>query len=757
MSAESQATRRDLLELNFVKYRSENLFPPRPVFGEKGSGGEGPVSLANSAPSPRPSPPLSRRRGRTTCNSQILYRCRVSRNVRSAFTLIEALIAVTMTLVIMLALAQGFKQVSNDISEGRARLNLSDQLRGVSELLRNDLAGITVVCDPQSKETKNGYFMYYEGPLADHHPVTCPVNNVLGGKTEENLSASRFGDFDDILMFTAKAKGDWFKGRVPLALVKGATMAGGGTYTGYMDADWQRTVVVASEYAEIAWFMMPKLQPTASGGTNPDFIYQTNANLTPPIVDNTVPVNPGATVPPFAAGAFQGGVGDGIPDQMSLCRRVLLILPQLNRPVGTLFNEPLAGVPTANERLQAARLSVSGAEHLVLRAAYQRCDLSVRRAQGSVNATQPIIANSLDDLANPMNRFAHIVLPGATVGAGGNDTSMPILSLTGPIAIQQLAVNGNLSFAARTDGNFPEVGFLNPQFMKRRFDSAGAVEVADDEELGGTVEVLTNEEVVANNCIAFDLKGFDSAARMLFHVGADGLPGVASVDDDNNGTADDRAELGFAGSDDVEVSPSDPGYGETIYSIGATPPAATLADYTARFGSFVDIGWPMKRWQASIAARQVDVTKIPVGIRETALSGLLKGTTNYGEGLLKSGRVVATTLSTPQIFQPCFDSYTSAFERDGFQQKDVGSSNGTIFQDGLDWLQRNPSPSPATADLASNGIDDDANGLVDDFAEQDSSPPILNAMPAVQALIRVEDVNAGVIQQIAVTHDLATQ
>jgi hypothetical protein len=675
---------------------------------------------------------------------------------RPAFTLVEALIAVTMTLVIMLALAQGFKQVSSDISEGRARLTLSDQLRGVSELLRNDLAGVTVVCDPQTKETKNGYFLYYEGPMADHHPVTAPMNNLLpGGTTDENLSSSRFGDFDDIYMFTAKAKGDWFKGRVPLALVKGAS---GAPFTPTL-ADWTQSVVVASEYAEIAWYMMPKFQPLPSGGTNPDFVYQTNADLRAPIVDTEAQINPAAAAAPF------GTTGNGVPDQMSLCRRVLLILPQLNNG-GILYN---GGTFSDDIRLQASPLTATLGEHLTLRAAYQRCDLSVRRSPGPVGGPRPIIANSLDDLANPMNRFAHIVLPGGVIGAGATDTSMPILSLTGPIPLQQFAVNGNLSFVARTGGTYPEVGFLNPQFMKRRFDAAGTVEFADDDELGGTVEVLTNEEVVATNCIAFDLKGFDPTARMLFNVGTDGQPGAAGVDDDLSSTVDDITEVGFSATDDVEVSPSDPGYADTIFRIvdgfSAAQIATRVPTFTSRLGAFVDIGWGFKHWQAAVSGNQIDLSKTPSLIGETSLSGARSGTIPQIESLLKSGRVIMSGLGVPAIFQPCFDSYTTAFERDGFRQRDLSTASGTIpnpsvrgtiFQDGSTWLS-GAAPSVATADLASNGLDDDGNGLVDDFAEQDSSPPILSKMPAVQALIRVEDSKAGVIQQIAVTHDLVSQ
>ncbi|MFN9914779.1 MAG: hypothetical protein ACK53L_19480, partial [Pirellulaceae bacterium] len=91
-------------------------------------------------------------------------------------------------------------------------------------------------------------------------------------------------------MFTARAKSEWFRGRVPLALVKGAS---GGNYVP-IAADWIQTVVVASEYAEIVWFAMPEIEPTSSGQTDPAFVYQTAPNYKLPVVDADTPVNPAA-------------------------------------------------------------------------------------------------------------------------------------------------------------------------------------------------------------------------------------------------------------------------------------------------------------------------------------------------------------------------------------------------------------------------------------------------------------------------------
>jgi len=54
------------------------------------------------------------------------------------------MIATTLTLLLMLALAQGFKTLSETVSEGRTKLALSDELRNLTAVLREDLDRCTV-------------------------------------------------------------------------------------------------------------------------------------------------------------------------------------------------------------------------------------------------------------------------------------------------------------------------------------------------------------------------------------------------------------------------------------------------------------------------------------------------------------------------------------------------------------------------------------------------------------------------------------
>lgn len=673
---------------------------------------------------------------------------------RTGFTLLEALIAVSMTLVIMLALAQGFRRLSDDISKGRARLNLAEQLRGISELMRNDLAGITVNTDPMSKVTKAGYFLYYDGPVTDHTAVTVPINNTLGFDviSERNLATSRFGDFDDILMFTARAKGDWFRGRVPVAIVKAAAAAG--AYVPTPD-DWSRTVTVASEYAEIAYFMMPVFDPLPAANAN-DPEQFVNANLTPRMVDADSAVSPQNRVQGPIDLLPNDGLGNAIPDRFILCRRVLLILPGLNVPnpanenIRHLYFDPNLANNRATRRQMLMQDLVLLQDPINFRIAmlnaYQLCDLSVRPAReldasGIVGA---VAANSLEDLANPANRFAHIMLPGQllnAVGTGPDDRSFPVLSLTGPIPLQQYAIAASAGenvatldvVSPRADGTLPEMGFMRPEFMRRPIGS-----LAD--------APPTNEEVLSTNCVAFDIRGYDPSVRVLHHPGPDGQPGVADFDDDQNGTVDDFIEFGFIGSDDLALTPSDPAY---YFSTTINSPLAIAAT-----GAFVDLAWA---WKVPVVASP----GTPVMDHyATSYSGFQSGggALEAALSLRKSGKLFVANNGRLITFQPTFDSFADVFERDGFRQQMVSPAQA-VFIDGALW-QRGLPPQPANAllaDRAINGLDDLNNGRVDDFDERDSSPPFLSPMPAIQALIRLEDNTAGLIQQIAVTQELVTQ
>ena len=443
-------------------------------------------------------------------------------------TLIEVLIATAMTMLIMLALAQGFKTTSQSISSGRARLTGSDQLRSISTLLRSDLQGLTVSTQvhPQSVKSPTGYFMAYDGPLTDS---TAMLFNYVptGVEIEDKLSASRWSDIDDLVMFTAKAAdGQWFYGRVPLALMK---IHSGATSVTFQD--WLTDVTIASEYAEIVWFMRPLNEvgmlnnpdPQNSGGNYSYSPSSTPVNDVIPVVDLN-----GDNIPD----------PDGMPDRVALCRRVLLIRPDLDialTKVSGLANDPqLTAAPMQVDSNQADSFRYQ------MRFAYQRTDLSVRKQWDASNGRFVLKTNSLGDLQRPENRFAHFCLP-----AGGSSASLPILALTNE-------ANSNGNYRTMTDLAMSGVnptndrGFLPAAFCRTNLVATGNSTYQPQ---------FTQEEIVASNIVGFDIRGYDSSALQVYTPGVDGGWGTLGQDENISNGADDVAEAAWPGSDDLIVGP----------------------------------------------------------------------------------------------------------------------------------------------------------------------------------------------------------
>jgi type II secretory pathway pseudopilin PulG len=687
-----------------------------------------------------------------------------------AFTLIEAMIAVTMTLIIMLALAQGFKRLSDDISLGRTRLALSDQLRGISEVLRNDLSNMTVDADPINENGKLGYMFYYDGPLTDYSAATAPINDVVGGSTEERLSASKFGDYDDVLSFTSKSNGDFYRGRVPLAIVKGAAiyqaaLASGTSpvnYTAIVPTDWERTVVVASEYAEIVYFMMP-IDPNDG---------------TPGAVDRDASVNPAARV----AGGIDllgtsTGPGNAVPDGFALCRRVLLIVPELNITTPptipnrtnppALFHDVTSLNDSTTDVDSLARkqlLALNSLNPFMMQNAYQRSDLSLRRVK-TVTGTNysPVAANTLKDLSDPANRFGNVqyVIPSS------NHTTVPVLALTAATPLQQYAIAGTMNMAS----TFSTAGFFPPEFLRQKIEY---VDHDDDPITAPRFRAIgpSRSEFLALNCIAFDVKGFDPAVRKLFNQGADQTDGMS------NPTLPQQTRLGATGSDDIVMSPSDPGYFLSIEDIFARPTGATpswLDQFTAARGDYVDLGWGYKWRRPSFrgnspsslnAAQRV----IALQIFSTPLSGVSFPGEPFSSMVCVPSidqRKAGTVLGSPgpakynvNIYQPSFDSYLSDLENEGaWQYINTAIATSTIVNNGVDFFYNTPTlPSNMyTPDLAVDGLDNDGNGAIDDYNERDTSPPTYFAMPSIQATVRLEDKTAALIQQISVVQSLKNE
>ncbi len=624
-------------------------------------------------------------------------------------TLIEVLIATALTMLIMLALAQGFKTTSQSISAGRARLTGSDQLRSISNLIRSDLQGLTVSTQvhPQSAKTPLGYFVYYDGPISDS---TAMLFNYVPSavENEEKFSASRWSDIDDVLMFTSKAPdGHWFYGRVPLALMK---IHSGATSVTLLD--WITDVTIASEYAEIAWFMRPLNEIGMLNNPDPQ-----SANGNYSYSPSSTPVNDVAPVVDLNGDNIPDP--DGMPDRIALCRRVLLIRPDLDiaiTKVSGLANDPqLIAAPMPIDTSDADSFRYQ------MRFAYQRTDLSVRKQWDSSNSRFVLKTNSLGDLQRPENRFAHYCLP-----ATGSNSSLPVLALTNE-------ANSNGNYLTMTNlvmsGAVPanDRGFVPAAFCRTNLVSTGNATYSPQ---------FTQEEIVASNIVGFDVRGYDSSAMQLYAPGVDGKFG--SLTNANPTFAQIQLAAGEAGFDDLIVGPSDPGYANMISSPFIVP---------ANSGTFVDLAWGIR-----VVNQIKDASGSTFGLspanHPTVRAGALSGYEPLGASIIDSLSRSGKFSTTYSILQPTFDTFTDFYESDGNLQ------SGGIHWNGLVSYGANLDTNAPLPDRGINGIDDNSNGVIDEEAERDTSPPFRYAMPAVQVKLRIQDQTAGTLQELSMIHSL---
>ncbi len=126
---------------------------------------------------------------------------------RQGMTLVEMLIATTITLIIMAAVAEVFGLFGAGVSDSRAVIEMTDQMRSASYRLRQDLAGATApTLPPLAPEQELGYFEYIEGPASD---TNAAFGSLVGATDATSLTA----DCDDVLLFTTRSAGAPFTGR----------------------------------------------------------------------------------------------------------------------------------------------------------------------------------------------------------------------------------------------------------------------------------------------------------------------------------------------------------------------------------------------------------------------------------------------------------------------------------------------------------------------------------------------------------------
>ena len=149
--------------------------------------------------------------------------------IRSGYTLIEILLAVTLGLVLMLGVVQMFAMVANFVTGSQSLMELDQKVRSAQILLQNDLSRYTAkMTVPADLSSGAGYFRIDENSSA---VVTTSQDTRLSDFY--NPLTGILGDNDDVLTFTIHDLDSPFIGR--------------NTST--------TTTVVHSPDAEVKWFV----------------------------------------------------------------------------------------------------------------------------------------------------------------------------------------------------------------------------------------------------------------------------------------------------------------------------------------------------------------------------------------------------------------------------------------------------------------------------------------------------------------------
>lgn len=638
------------------------------------------------------------------------YRSR-TRTRRSGFTLLEVMIATAVTLLMMLSLAQIFKIIGDSMQRGRAILELNNRLRTVTHRIRTDLGHLTINPEPPNDPAAGaGYFEYYDGPMTDYTTASYATTSA----------SNRIGDCDDIVMGTVKAGDTWFTGKVPRFILEQRVAENAAEFSA------QNLVTIASQYAELVIFAQPQVAISKSAVPTGSVLTNTTVNAFR---------DPGyMTLEPAF---FQDDNADAIPDSYRLHYRLLLIRPDLNLPFDITHadgNVPAGRLPgnTADVLFKAQinnaaiidGISVTLPPYVCdMAPLFAVCDLSMRRVFDPTSPTDFVAANSLADLGAPENRFAHVQIPVANAS-----TTMPVLAL-GPRLVSA-AADINEYFETQS-GSSVGSGFLHPAYVLGGLRSAAI----SGDRLG--------EDLLATDLLAFDVKGFDEGVPLLLHRGA-------------NGTDD----AGAAGSDDLVLSPNDPGYAQLLRSDRAYVPS------TVGTGEFVDLAWGYKTYQRVRISGGSLATNANVTTQLSALSAVGGGVTN---STINSGTILSRISDAAIfVFQPRFDTWSTHYEGDGILQAEVTTLRGVVRINGEDALYGTTGSDDLgnlretwrqnAIDAGTDGIDNPGSLLgVDDSSEFETSAPYNVPLRGVQITVRMEDPRSRQVRQMTVTREFVNK
>ena len=329
----------------------------------------------------------------------------IRRHIRRGLTLVEMMVSVTLSLLVVFALVEVFDLIGNNVTDSRAIIEMSGNLRSAASLLRRDLEGVTVTTvPPRNPESNEGYLEIVEGPTTDRqnyivrnngvvannltatyvdlaHDPDNPLDPTLGEPFFRDTNEDGFvdrgpvpldtsvGDVDDILAFTTRSDAEPFVGVIShpgVRFANGLPAIGTGS-----------TATLESDTAEVMWWLQIERNietdiQTIAGLSEADQIRNAVSDIE--VRESVVQRYPSVT--PFILGT----------PVRSLHRRALLIRPDLD----------LSAIELVGLGQVASFVSNN--------------DISVRIIRIS-EGRYGVAANTLGDLTRRRNRFCRFSFP----------------------------------------------------------------------------------------------------------------------------------------------------------------------------------------------------------------------------------------------------------------------------------------------------------------------------------------------------------
>ncbi len=392
-----------------------------------------------------------------------------SQNSRRAFTLVEMLVGMAITLVMMAAVVNLFANISEGVRNRRATMEVSANLRIARSQLFNDLAGATclkypknthgVMPKPDSNNPPDGYFEYVEGDRSDERPVAAgsydpatsliPSSNLLYNSAGELINANivtdgrGLGDYDDILAMTVENEAARFRGK-GRGLRPGGDPRNIGTAPDYIDGDWI-DLAISSPVAEVVWFA---------------------------VQNRNVPSRP-----------------DGEPGMRKIYRRTLLVTPWYGTETKTISGAPVTGSDPRLDLTNTADYPTFASRLKALRDFQNEYDISARLEN------QRIVPNTLADLARREFRFAHMT----------NPADYPLLTSPG-----YYPYNFPYETVVPPSGDVRQPGVDNSSLYP--FGSS-------NQPLDNPTNERQGEDLVLTDVLAFDVKIYDPGAPLYNYQG----------------------------------------------------------------------------------------------------------------------------------------------------------------------------------------------------------------------------------------------